>query len=275
MKRIITIILTVALIIPSVSIASDIVFTEMTIEELIALRDKINAEITTNIVADFTLPDVQGQTLREIFPCIALAKLVRDQAGMVSIDQAPTAEQLEKITSISSYNIASGDIIDDLTGISYLVNLNQLQLYEDKKCSLIKSLPDEFFTLKNVRSLDVSGTGIDDLTEAFCNMVSIKSLTLWNSHLTSLPKNIGNLINLNYLNIMYTKIAELPESIGNCRNLERLLCGSSELTQLPESIGLLTALNELDISNTNITSLPSSIYNLTLETFDKQGLDIE
>lgn len=212
-------------------------------------------------------------TLRELFPCKAIAKQVRDACGMVSIDQVPTAEQLSRVAEITSFKV--DEPIDDLTGISHLPNLQYLNLYDKNICNSISELPAEFYTLENICSINISGTSVEKFSDALCSMVSIRSLTLWNSKLQSLPDEIGNLSNLDYLNIMYTQIDKLPDSICKCINLKRLLCKGSNLSSLPENIGYLTALRELDISDTKIKSLPFSIYDLQLETFEKSGLPIE
>ena len=47
------------------------------------------------------------------------------------------------------------------------------------------------------------------------------------------------------------------------------------MAALPSEIGSLQSLTKLDISNTQITSLPDSIYALQLDSFRREGLNIE
>lgn len=255
MKRLVSAVLAIALCAISMcALATDADYTQYTDEELLQMRNAVNGEIATRIISTQNQMVVDGEiTLREMFPSLPFAKLIRDKAGLVSIDQPVTQEALDRITSIDADSIPKGSNVDDLTGIEYLTNLRSLYIwwYNDQ-FNAVTFLPEGIEDLKKLEVLNVAGTSI-----------------------YALPDNIGNLAALKTLNISGTKVETLPDSICNLSTLEELIMSGTEISKLPESIGNLTALKRLSISNTKIVSLPASIYNLTLTEFNKTGLDIE
>ena len=242
MKKIIALILALLVItIPALAFGLDL--PAMTDDELTALRQSINDEQAGRKRTETTTPTDGTQTLRDIFPDVELAKIVRDKIGKISIDQNVNQDELDTIT-----RILDGNKISDLTGISYLRKLTHFSANGGN----FVSLPEEMFTITTLRSIRIP-----------------------KSKLEVIPEAIGNLSNLEFLGISQTKIKSIPDSICNLTMLTTLRLADTAVSSLPSDIGNLTNLKELDISKTKITSLPSSIHNLDLETFKRKGLDLE
>lgn len=212
-------------------------FSSLTREELIAEREKIYVDLTSinSLLGSLTKAEALSNDnegilgkIKNLFPGEALAMCVRDSLLKFSIEQPVTQLELDSITEINPGRFA---VVDDLTGIGYLRNLEKLNVgyFSDKYWyyNTITFLPEEITSLTNLKILNIGGYSRD---------------------LISIPDNIGNLTNLETLDISDTAISVLPASIGNLINLKKL-----------------------DISNTRISSLPDSIWNLKLTSLDMAG----
>nr|DAD27660.1 TPA_asm: hypothetical protein HUJ06_029128 [Nelumbo nucifera] len=92
-----------------------------------------------------------------------------------------------------------------------------------QKNSKLERIPESFFEhMHNLRVLDISKTGIDDL-----------------------PPSISCLVNLRGLYAMYTGLRKCPSQIGCLRSLEVLHLGGGEMEYLPTEVGQLTRLRSL------------------------------
>jgi Leucine-rich repeat (LRR) protein len=256
MKKLVSVILTLALCaVSACAFATEADYSKYTDEQLLKIRDDVNNEIASRIISTQQQSVVDGEkTLRDLFPSLPLAKLVRDKAGLVSVDQPVTQEALGRITSIDIDDIPAGDKVDEFTGIEYLANLRSIYVYtwSRDKISAMATLPD--------------GIG---------NLQKLERIYLYGSNLVALPDSIGSLSSLRELTVYGSNITDLPDSIGNLSSLKVLDISNTDISVLPDSIGNLSSPESLDISNTKITALPRSIYNLHLKTFEKKGLDIE
>lgn len=200
-------------------------YSEMTTDELLAIRAEINDELS----ARYQQPEIEdGTAIADLFPDRYLAMKVRDAIGAISTKDPITQDELDSITSISIDGATSGETTEfkDLTGIGYLQNLKTLRIIRQPECTVI---PDE----------------------------------------------IGNCIYLEELDIRSSGFKTLPDEICNLIYLEKIIANYSELESLPDDIGNLESLRKLDISHTNVKALPTSIRNLTLDSFKRDGLDLD
>lgn len=169
--------------------------------------------------ADTTLvnTDGYGNTLRDIFPCKALAIYLRDVLGKFSIDQKVTQDELNDIRFLRfNENFADKLGIDNLAGIWRLKYLNEL----DASGTSITQIPEDISTLKYLTSIDISNTKIQYLPEALGDVNSLEMLNCSNTPLVALPENIGNCTNLKYLDITNTSVTELPSSLFKLLTLD-------------------------------------------------------
>ena len=253
----------------------------MTEDELRLLQKDVSTALTKKASAKAEVNMIDGvKTLRELFPDIELAKIVRDAIPKVSVDDAVTQEELDSVSSISF----SHNQVADLTGISHLRKLTSLRASgfswaakkEDNDGGYAgKTLTDEIGSLVNLRSLSFWGVKFTEMPTAMKNLVSLEYLTVSGGVLLSLPEWIGELQSLKSIDVRATYVSELPDSLYTLVNLESLDISNTSVTILDEKIGNLTSLRSLNISNTSISSLPQSIYSLSLTEFEKTGTSIE
>lgn len=93
--------------------------------------------------------------------------------------------------------------------------------------------------------------------------------------INKVPAWVGSLSQLTFLSFNRCAIDALPDSVCNLTNLKTLKVSGTNLIALPEDIGNLVNLKSLDISYTKITELPDSIYSLQLNTFNREGLELD
>lgn len=134
--------------------------------------------------------------------------------------------------------------------------------------------------LDTIESLSMYGATKDPAKittlEGIQYLHGLEWLYVWDqSSITEIPEWIGTLKNLISLEFKRCPISTVPDSICDLTNLKGLCLANTNITALPEDIGNLTSLTRLDISKTKITRLPVSIYALTLDTFNREGLDID
>ncbi|OVA11839.1 hypothetical protein BVC80_7163g1 [Macleaya cordata] len=127
-------------------------------------------------------------------------------------------------------------------------------------CPFLQKLPRDMGSLKNLRHLDLTLTGIEVLPKSISSLYNLQTLNLsFCTYLEGIPKDIGALKHLMCLDISNTKIRELPNSITCLYNLRTLKLDSCpNLEALPRDIGALKTVRYLDISRTNIKVLPES-----------------
>ncbi len=134
--------------------------------------------------------------------------------------------------------------------------------------------------LNTITRLTIQGGTADDVRVAslegvqYLHGLTFLSVTRQNA-ISEIPEWIGTLQNLVLMRFSDCPISSVPDSICNLVNLETLILSDTDIEALPEDIGNLTKLTSLFISHTKITELPESIYNLSLESFYRDGLDID
>lgn len=134
--------------------------------------------------------------------------------------------------------------------------------------------------LNTIKNLTISGQTTDHIQVSTLEGVQyLKSLTKLyvgkQDAITEIPDWIGELTNLTSLTFRICPISEIPDSLCDLVLLNELVFDYSDIVSLPNDIGNLINLKRIDISHTKITELPASIYNLKLDTFNREGLDID
>ena len=149
-----------------------------------------------------------------------------------------TVEEMEGLGRLVARNRG----IQDLTGLQFATNLNELSL-EDNQISDLSPIA----RLIELRRLDFNGNSVSDLSP----VKSLKNLTflrLWgNRQLLSDLSPVAGLINLRYLRVTFSSISDLSPVVGLI-NLTYLGVTDNNVTDLSPVAGLIN-LEELDFGN--------------------------
>ncbi|KAF3455382.1 hypothetical protein FNV43_RR00005 [Rhamnella rubrinervis] len=203
------------------------------------------------------------------------------------IKQMITPDIIKKFGDISNNKVLRTVLVldDGYCGIEYrIVNPKQLQLMQYLRVladnfrfvdHYLKKWSKSIASLKLLRFLDLSHTGIKEIPDAIFRLYNLQTLLLSScSNLAKLPDSIDNLKHLRYLDLSSTYIEEIPDTIGALHNLQKLLLRSCHrLATLPNSIGDLKNLRHLDLSESAIEKLPDTVCNLQeLRVLDIKGL---
>ena len=146
--------------------------------------------------------------------------------------------------------------VNDLSNISKLKNLVELEISE---CPKVILLPTEISELQNLKILRFywNGGGKEmDWKKQFKTISKLKKLEVLQlgpyNILKELPSEIGELINLKILNISNTQTYSLPNNIGSLQNLEELDISMTQISELPRGIYSLSKLKKLNLAETSI-----------------------
>lgn len=106
---------------------------------------------------------------------------------------------------------------------------------------------DLFLTLKCLRVLDLSNTGIEKLPDSIGNLKHLRYLNLSSTYIKRLPKSMNSLYSLQTLKLSRChQLLRLPKNTKNLINLRHLALDESyTLVTMPVRMGKLTSLQTL------------------------------
>ncbi len=116
---------------------------------------------------------------------------------------------------------------------------------------------------EQVETLDLSGTGIDELPAEIGSLTNLTWLDLSDNQLTAIPPEIGKLTRLTRLYLSRNQLTTIPLEMGTLTNLTRLTLAHNQLRIIPPEIGKLTRLNWLHLYENQFTTIPAEIGKLT------------
>lgn len=116
----------------------------------------------------------------------------------------------------------------------------------------------------------------DSLPEELFTLTELRELTIKGCKLCVLNQNIDKLTKLESLNLDKNKLVRLPETIGNLQKLKFLCISRNLMETLPESISKMTELTYIDAWDNPLYILPESIKSLqkTLKTLDLRQIPL-
>lgn len=90
----------------------------------------------------------------------------------------------------------------------------------------ISDLPEEFSSLQNLENLAISyNQNLKRFPESITKLKNLKELNIQGTGIDSLPNSIGNLKSLEVLNLCFTNINKLPQSFFNLKKMRELYIG--------------------------------------------------
>lgn len=199
-------------------------------------------------------------------------------------DQLLSVNELQEVTCL--YSNDKG--IANLKGIEHLVNLNYLELTNERITDTepLKNLHDlKYLKIENSSVNDLSGlSNLTNLTELYLGKNNISDISalkdLTNLEILELQENnisdisfLSNMSLLSELKLNKNKITELS-SISNMANLKSLEATSNNINDISGLRGAVN-LNNLDLRNNNIKDIDSIKYLLKLERLYLQDNKIE
>lgn len=114
-------------------------------------------------------------------------------------------------------------------------------------------------------TLNLSGQGLNQLTQDIFKNTGIKKLDVSNNNLTgAIPAEIRHLQNLEELNASNNNMTGVPAEIGQLKKLRVLNLSNNQLTGLPYELGNLSSLKVLNLSGNNYSKQDLSIIIQTL-----------
>lgn len=229
------------------------------------------------IHSDYTLSTIQvpadGISIRELFPDLNFAKIVRNTLGKPSVDSLITQDDLDRVTSLK----INGDegVVDSIEGISHFRNLKSLKIDQraliwrlaqgpiDDAVAFTGDLPDEIGLLDKLEAFSATDFYFTYLPDSMQNLTNLKSLELVRGNIRELPNWIGEFKYLTTLRINQISITNIPDSIGNLSNLSELDLSITSLISLPDSLGALDTLRTLKLQRLDISELSDAISKLS------------
>ncbi|WVQ70746.1 hypothetical protein IAR50_000268 [Cryptococcus sp. DSM 104548] len=123
-------------------------------------------------------------------------------------------------------------------------------------------IPPPKESLENVRRVDLSGSGAQDVS--WLEGMSVTWLSLAGCPVEKGWEAVGSLSELTVLNISGTGLRQLPSSLKGLTNLKALVAMNNEWTDIDSSvIGSWSQLNSIIVSHSpNLSSLPASLSSL-------------
>lgn len=166
--------------------------------------------------------------------------------------------------------------------ISNLKNLELLSIqchYEEESEEsdfLEIVVPQEFAQLKNLKTIELHGSGIRNIPELLFVPPNIERVELWHTGLREIPLSIYNLKKLNELEVFDSRMSTISPEIGKLVELKKLILSGNGILKLPTEIGRLSNLVVLMLDENNLSSLPQSFTGLkNLERLDLSQNEFE
>ena len=140
----------------------------------------------------------------------------------------------------------------------------------------ITELPIFVMDLKNLKTLNISNTGIKDLDESLCQLTNLKTLIGSNNSYKGQepPRAIYCLSNLKSLDMSYSSIRYIDEEIYYLKNLEILKLAGNLLENTPKLLHLMPRLLMVDFRGNKMKDT-SYLNALLWDEENKEPLDPE
>jgi leucine-rich repeat protein SHOC2 len=124
------------------------------------------------------------------------------------------------------------------------------------------SMPASMDTLGDLQALEhfeIKMNSIKSLPDSFVSMVNLRKLVFTKNRLNALPDGISNLKSLTHLEVTSNELRILPTTICDCEALEVLILNDNHLLRLPANLGRLPHLKKLDVSSNHLKQISHTL----------------
>ena len=162
---------------------------------------------------------------------------------------------------ITGINLSNSGIQGDIPqSVQYLSELIELTVNNNS----ITHISDTIWSaLNNLENVNINyNTTYGLLEDSIYTLPNLKVLEFSNCGSDELNSDIGLLTGLEYLNFANNDIELIPTSIENLTNLTHLIAAPNPIASIPSEIGDLVLLEELNFSGCSLTNTPTELGNL-------------
>ena len=168
-----------------------------------------------------------------------------------------------RLQQLLIYN--DGTKLMTLNSLKKMVNLTELELVH---CDL-ECIPSAIFSLVNLQLLDLRENKLCSIEEivSFQHLPKFTCLKLWHNSIAQIPEHIKKLVNLERLYFSHNKIETLPFHLFLCNKLCYLDLSHNDIGLIPSEVRLLHSLQYLSVTCNKIKALPDELFSCrTLKT---------
>ena len=112
----------------------------------------------------------------------------------------------------------------------------------------LDQLPEELYTYKNLRILDLSKNNLTKLPDSISSLKKLETINLERNKLDIFPIQFCRMRSLRSINLGLNTIGNLPACIEGLKDLEELYLYDNPIKVLPEGLTNLKHLKYLDLS---------------------------
>jgi len=125
----------------------------------------------------------------------------------------------------------------------------------------LKTLPDDFRKLKNLKILFLSNNLFEEVPPVLATCPKLSMIGFRNNHIRTLTENALPLTT-RWLILTDNALEKLPDSIGDLSQLQKCMLSGNKLTALPQSMSKCHNLELLRIAVNKLETLPSMLLSL-------------
>jgi Leucine-rich repeat (LRR) protein len=170
-------------------------------------------------------------------------------------------EEKELKEEIASYNTDSKSEDNLKAKIERAKKTNFLNIKDFK----ITSLPDEVFTLVNLKTLIISGNPIRGLPEKLSNLKELQVLHAANCQIEDggFPESVASaLVELKELNLSQNLLTNVDEFITKFPKLKMVNLSENDIMSIPEDAIYPESLTQINLQKNNLSTIPESFADL-------------
>lgn len=159
----------------------------------------------------------------------------------ISCTSVADLKKIEKLSTLKSLALSNFNKVTDYEPyLAKCINLERLEIHWDTVIS------NQVFKLPKLQQLLIKNSGyFYEIPNEIVQLEQLRSLEINGESLDQISENISYLNNLETLNLNYNKLTELPETLEELTELKHLGLLRNKLSKFPEAVLKLPKLTEL------------------------------